>query len=101
QRLHARSALVPSAALFRSRPIALPLRWGERSGSPPFARGAGPPLQRRPIALPLRWGERSGSSRSPLRRRGSAFLLPFQLQEHFLDRKSTRLNSSHVSISYA
>src|SRR5262245_62438086 len=30
-----------------------------------------------------------------------ADMLSFELIEHFLDRKSTRLNSSHLGISYA
>src|SRR5437870_9075823 len=58
--------------------------------------------------LPL-WGKRGARIEAARERRGAAEAtradldrqLAFEVRSRFVDRKSTRLNSSHVAISYA
>src|SRR5689334_23807574 len=83
-----RSTLFPYTTLFRSRPPERPVQ-----------------LQEVPVQLretPVRLQERPVQRReTPVRRRETPVRLqerPVRLRE---DRKSTRLNSSHSSISYA
>src|SRR2546430_9987291 len=77
-----RSTLFPYTTLFRSR--------GERFHVPALGRHASPVRRR---ALPRR-----GHARA---RRGALGLLRRPAGRGRLDRKSTRLNSSHSQISYA
>src|SRR3712207_8230292 len=72
-----RSTLFPYTTLFRSLAAVVPRRWSQSVsvGTAPHARG--------PTPAPHR-----------LRRGLPGYLIP-------LDRKSTRLNSSHANISYA
>src|SRR3712207_7599489 len=93
-----RSTLFPYPTLFRSlraqittsaSPMSLAPRRVRRSGAP----GPAPINQTLPKLPPLfREGDRREVRRLPPRRLGGV--------EH-LDRKSTRLNSSHANISYA
>src|SRR5439155_26080517 len=80
-----RSTLFPSTTLFRSpRPRRRPPRRPPRRRMQP----RGPRARHPPRLLPRRAAQRSRVAPPPR--------LP-----HRLDRKSTRLNSSHVAISYA
>src|SRR5699024_12835754 len=82
----------PYTTLFRSRPPAAAAR-----GSPPPPGGGA-----RPSWPPRGGGRAAGVGGPPLGRGGCpGGARPHPLPPPLLDRKSTRLNSSHVSISYA
>src|SRR5256885_12138222 len=86
-----RSTLFPYTTLFRSNSVGL-----ERNGFPEEVR--------RELKRAYRLFFKSELNLSQAREKASAELHPYpEVQEflHFLDRKSTRLNSSHLVISYA
>src|SRR5207249_10882160 len=84
----ARSPLFPYTTLFRSRRRAVPYRRARPRGHPGRPRGEGRLVDRLGV-----FHEESGPRRPGGRRRREC--------DCRKDRKSTRLNSSHVSISYA
>src|SRR5690606_41035405 len=89
-----RSTLFPYTTLFRSH-AKLSLEWGSRFAVPTYAlqQDSWPalPCLPPPLSHPPRWVTHRASRRVHLRSR----------QQAAVDRKSTRLNSSHVKISYA
>src|SRR5690606_14475514 len=77
-----------------------PRRQGMAGGAPPDLQGR--PVGREPRPPPPRRGHHHGARRRQRRDRGlSRQLLVLRRRAGTTDRKSTRLNSSHVKISYA
>src|SRR3712207_6942596 len=83
-----RSTLFPYTTLFRSR--------REEEGAVPPQR----PAQRSPVIVqPVRRSSKARRVREPVGR--VQFLVAEHARRAAIDRKSTRLNSSHANISYA
>src|SRR5690606_41265180 len=85
-RHHPRPPLFPYTTLFRSAAAGSPRQYGQPAASAPAATAAPAPTARR-IRAPSHRGGRQGTGLTAV--------------PSSRDRKSTRLNSSHVKISYA
>src|SRR5207249_11965811 len=93
------SPLFPYTTLFRSEDHALLLRVGpgrDEADTTPVVDVVGAVEARRPLVEEQERAQRGHRSVVQIRR-----AQPDAVERHAGDRKSTRLNSSHVSISYA